>query len=88
MNLFYDHNIFQQTYGGISRYFTELILRFLEKEDVDVHLFMGLFLNRYGLDHMKDRFRTYWGYPVPRVRFTGRLRQWFNQALGTCFFRS
>ena len=87
MNIFYDHTIFQQPYGGISRYFREVITRFLNKEEVDVHLFMGLFLNRYGLENAKNRYKSYWGYPAPYVGRTGPLRQCLNRA-GWFFFQT
>jgi glycosyltransferase involved in cell wall biosynthesis len=79
MDLFYDHTIFQQPYGGISRYFREVILRLLEKEDVGVHLFMGLFVNRYGLEKAKKRYKGYWGHGVPDIPWTGRLRRVVNE---------
>ncbi|MDR1378904.1 MAG: glycosyltransferase family 4 protein [Synergistaceae bacterium] len=85
MNIFYDHMIFQQIYGGISRYFRELIVRLLDREGVNVHLFMGLFLNRYGLDSVKGRYRGYWGLNVPVVRYTGRLRNFINKELWKFF---
>ncbi|MDR1622629.1 MAG: glycosyltransferase family 4 protein [Synergistaceae bacterium] len=81
MDVFYDHTIFQQIYGGISRYFRELIVRLLDREGIDVYLFMGLFLNRYGLEREKNRYRSYWGLNVPSVRYTGRLRNFVNKRL-------
>jgi glycosyltransferase involved in cell wall biosynthesis len=79
MNIFYDHSIFQQGYGGISRYFREIIVRLLDKESVNVHLFMGLFLNRYGLEKEKGRYSGYWGWPVPPIRYAGILRRFLNR---------
>ena len=81
MNLLYDHSIFQQKYGGISRYFYEIISRLLFFDDVDIEMFMGLFVNQYGLEKFKDTFDHYWGYPVPAIPRTGRARQFLNRLL-------
>ncbi|MDR2175310.1 MAG: glycosyltransferase family 4 protein [Synergistaceae bacterium] len=85
MNIFYDYSAFQAFYSGISRYFHELISRLLDKEDIDVHLFMGLYLNRYGLDRQKNRCKSYWGLNVPAVRYTGFLRNFINRKLWKFF---
>lgn len=51
MDVFYDHQIFSwQQYGGISRYYFELITRLCKMPDVDVSLFMGWYVNEYGLE--------------------------------------
>lgn len=63
MKLLYDHTIFQlQQYGGISRYFYELITRLSAKEDVDINLFQGFHVNKYGLSEHKHNFESYWSY--------------------------
>lgn len=49
MNILYDHQIFSaQRYGGISRYFYEIITRISQKEDVT--LFCGYNYNQYGIE--------------------------------------
>lgn len=63
MKILYDHTAFQfQRYGGISRYFYELIARLSTKEDVDINLFQGFHINEYGLSEHKQNFESYWGY--------------------------
>jgi len=43
MNIFYDNTIFSiQRYGGVSRYFSEIIKRITEYNDVSVDVFKGL----------------------------------------------
>jgi len=43
MNIFYDNTIFSiQRYGGVSRYFSEIIRRITEYDDVSVDVFKGL----------------------------------------------
>ena len=80
MDIIYDHGIFHQPYGGISRYFYEIITRLLKEKDVNIHLFMGLFLNRYGLEKSRVQYKSYWGCSVPAIPYTGRLRQYLNMA--------
>ena len=63
LKILYDHTAFQfQRYGGISRYFYELITRLSTKEDVDINLFQGFHINEYGLSEHKQNFESYWGY--------------------------
>jgi len=63
MKILYDHTVFQfQRYGGISRYFYELITRLSTKEDVDISLFQGFNINEYALSEHKQNFDSYWGY--------------------------
>jgi glycosyltransferase involved in cell wall biosynthesis len=74
MRILYDHQIFfSQQYGGISRYFYELISRIVAKKTNHVDLFQGLNINKYGLEKHKSQFQNYCGFqhaPIPR---TGRL---------------
>jgi glycosyltransferase involved in cell wall biosynthesis len=46
---------------------------------------MGLFLNRYGLDKVKSRYKNYWGLHVPAVRYTGHLRNFINKEIWRFF---
>lgn len=62
MKVLYDHQIFEaQQYGGVSRYFYELISRAARGHDVDVSLFMGFHINRYGLERVRKDCRTFFG---------------------------
>ena len=79
MNIFYDHTIFEQVYGGVSRYFCEIIRRLAGYEGIDINLFMGLFLNRYSLNDIKKSCRAFWGYPVPSLPHTISLRRAINR---------
>lgn len=63
MKLLYDHTVFQfQRYGGISRYFYELITRLSIKEEVGINLFQGFHINEYDLSEHKQNFDSYWGH--------------------------
>ncbi|MDD5704297.1 MAG: glycosyltransferase family 1 protein [Kiritimatiellae bacterium] len=58
-------------HGGVSRYYTEMIKRL--PDQLPVELFMGLHMNRYGLEHERSRMARFRGWPRPDVRFTHRL---------------
>lgn len=63
MKILYDHTAFQfQRYGGVSRYFYELITRLSTKEDVGINLFQGLHINEYDLPEHKPNLESYWGH--------------------------
>lgn len=85
MKLLYDHSIFRlQRYGGISRYFYELITRLSNKEDVEINLFEGFHINEYGLSDNKNDFISYKGYKVPEIKYVGYTYEiinklWFNK---------
>ena len=65
MNILYDYTVFQlQRYGGISRYFFELIKRLSTKEDVSINLFQGFHINEYGLSEHRQNFESYWGHKI------------------------
>lgn len=65
MNIFYDHQIFTwQQYGGISRYYFELITRLCKVHDVDVSLFLGWYINEYGLEKYRSFYKQYWGKKI------------------------
>ena len=48
-----------QDYGGISRYFTELIPRVASMDGFEVSVHMGLSPNRYGLQEMRSQFASF-----------------------------
>jgi glycosyltransferase involved in cell wall biosynthesis len=63
LKILYDHTVFQfQRYGGISRYFYELITRLSTKEDVDISLFHGFHINEYAFSEHTQNFDSYWGH--------------------------
>lgn len=71
MKLLYDHQIFSsQVYGGISRYFFELISRFSVHQEIELGLYLGYFINQYGLDKYRDNCFSYFGKkhePIPKT---------------------
>jgi len=48
-----------QEYGGISRYFTELIPRVASVDGFEVSVHMGFSHNRYGLQEMRSQFASF-----------------------------
>lgn len=68
MKIIYDHHIFNlQKYGGISRYFFEIITRIAQKKQIDIVPFMGFHVNEYGLERCKDRYSNFMGYKRPAI---------------------
>ena len=62
MRILYDHSVFQnQQYGGVSRYFYEIITRMSTKKEVEIDLFQGLHVNEYDLQSKKSSFNSYSG---------------------------
>jgi glycosyltransferase involved in cell wall biosynthesis len=75
MNIIYTHNIFTaQKYGGVSRYFFEIIKRVILAE-VDVQVIAGFYINEYVryLPRVK-------GFCVPSINHTGAIRQKISEA--------
>ena len=69
LNIFYTYDIFcLQKYGGISRYYYELIRR-ISATMADVKVMAGLYINEYikSLPEVK-------GIKVPQVKYTGFIR--------------
>lgn len=62
MQVLYDYQVFSwQRYGGISRYFYELITRVAQAPENAVSVFMGLHVNRYGLERYRPQFSGFYG---------------------------
>lgn len=76
MDLFYTYDIFcVRRYGGISRYYFELIRRISPKM-ADVKIMAGLYINEYikSLPEVK-------GIKVPPLKHTGFIRLRVNLSL-------
>lgn len=68
MKVLYDYEIFLiQKYGGATRYFYEIISRLAEKKELDIILYMGYHINRYGLEELKDKYYKFHGKKIPHV---------------------
>lgn len=82
MRIAFDHQAFgMQRFGGISRYFFELITRLAREQGVDVSVFMGLHINAYGLEGHRARFARFHGLPQLRVPRGYRLYPEINRFL-------
>jgi len=69
MKILYDHTVFEfQRYGGISRYFYELITRLSTTENMDVSLFQGFNINEYAFSKHKQNYGSYWSYKLKSKR--------------------
>lgn len=77
MNILYDHQVFfWQRYGGISRYFYEIIRRIALKESV--FLFEGNYINDYGLEKLNE-VKKYYGKRRPGIKYTGRIFRYLSR---------
>lgn|SRR5574337_1071100 len=87
MNIIYDHQIFAlQRYGGVSRYFYELISRLCREGGINIGLFLGFYVNEYGMEAHTDRYRHFWGIKRSRTGKTDKLFSFVNRALFKPFF--
>lgn len=90
MKILYDHSVFQfQRYGGISRYFYELITRLSDRNDVNINLFQGIHVNEYDLSNHKKKFESYWGYKwkynLPATKYMSHIFAIPNRILFNSF---
>ncbi len=78
----YDSQIWSmQKYGGISRYYYELIRRLAEHEDVRVDLHAGLHISGYDLRALKHHCRRFHARRRPYIPYTGFLARPMNRLL-------
>jgi glycosyltransferase involved in cell wall biosynthesis len=79
LNVLYDHQIFQaQRFGGVSRYFFELIRRMVRMPNVGVSLFQGLHINQYDLEKSRSEYDSFFGarrLPVKGGMFFSAINQ-------------
>jgi glycosyltransferase involved in cell wall biosynthesis len=79
MKLLFDGYIFRmQKYGGISRYFYELIRNFSMVEGLDLEVFAPLYVNNY---LTKIDKRNVFGVHIPKVPYAGPTIDKINQLM-------
>ena len=82
ISILYDHQIFsEQKYGGISRYFYEIISNIIKYVDVKVSLFEGVYQNRFLFDDQIKGFGEFYGRPMDETATYGSLLYTLNNAL-------
>tara|TARA_B110000037_G_scaffold221682_1_gene293454 strand:- start:478 stop:1551 length:1074 start_codon:yes stop_codon:yes gene_type:complete len=71
MKIIYDHTIFwNQKFGGISRYFVNLIKKLNEKENIDYKVISPFYKNNYLNEIDKKKvFGTFISNPLPKTSF-------------------
>ena len=80
MKLLYDHQIFSsQVYGGISRYFFELISRFSEHQEIELGFYPGYFINEYGIEKYQDKCFSYYGKKYESIPKTAKMFSLINR---------
>jgi glycosyltransferase involved in cell wall biosynthesis len=86
VNVLYDNHIFvTQTYGGVSRIFYELIKNLAEKEEVNIFLFLGFFVNHFPLEDLKKKMAFYFGKRIRPLPYTKKFLRVFNTVLFDLF---
>jgi len=89
MNIVYDYQAFSmQRYGGISRYFYELISRLCKEDEFAVYLFLGLYINEYGLSDYRDDYARLCGVKHRHIPRTVRVFDILNKLLFAPFLRT
>ena len=79
MHILYDHQIFTwQKYGGISRYFYELITHLSHDPHIDVSLFLGLYVNAFDFHNHRKFLKHYIGVKLPGY---SKFSKFINNAL-------
>lgn len=68
MRILYDNEIFiRQEYGGISRYYFELIRRLSAKADINIKVYKGFNINKYDLESYSNERLEIIGRKIPTV---------------------
>ncbi len=80
MKILYDYQAFQrQKYGGISRYFYELITRISDAPDTEILLWLGRHINKYRLEDYRNKFSYFHGKRVNLIPKTKMLNLWSHK---------
>ncbi|WP_302048295.1 glycosyltransferase family 4 protein [Megamonas funiformis] len=83
MKILYDHQVFSwQKYGGISRYFYEIIKRIALSNHV--YFYQGYNVNKYNLDEVQT-YEKYFSKKKYEIAHTGRLYNFINMIGLKCF---
>ncbi|UCH97480.1 MAG: glycosyltransferase family 4 protein [Candidatus Aminicenantes bacterium] len=86
LNVLYDNHIFViQKYGGVSRIFYELIKNLAEKENVNIFLFHGFYINHFPLEDLKKKMAFYFGKRIRPLPYTAKFLRVFNTVLFDLF---
>jgi glycosyltransferase involved in cell wall biosynthesis len=80
VRILYDHQVFSwQKYGGISRYFYEIITRLAKQNKHEIDLFQGFNINKYGLEKYKDQYSQYFNHEKKNIPKTGFVYKLANE---------
>jgi glycosyltransferase involved in cell wall biosynthesis len=82
MHILYDHQIFTwQRYGGISRYYYELITHLCKEPGIDVSLFLGFHVNEFAFGCPHHGFKYYFGVKRPAYPKFNKVSKLVNNTL-------
>jgi len=89
MNILFDYQAFSmQRYGGISRYFYEFISRLCKEEEFAISIFLGLYINEYGLAGYRHDYARFCGVKHRHIPRTVRAFDILNKLLFAPFLRA
>jgi len=87
LRILYDHQIFSlQPYGGVSRYFVELIKHLSQLPGAHTSVFMGRHINKYDLAAYQERFANFNASATTRSLIPRYLRLILNTLLFNWFY--
>jgi glycosyltransferase involved in cell wall biosynthesis len=74
MRILYDYEIWSiQKYGGASRYYYEMIRRMADMPGTELVVYMGKYINQYGLEAHKNKFTEFCGSEIRHIPRTKLL---------------
>ena len=83
IGVIYDYQIFgRQRYGGISRYFCELVKSISSDQNFNVKILAGAYINEY-LPNIPSNLLV--GVKIPKIPKTGKLIEQANIAFSKCW---
>jgi glycosyltransferase involved in cell wall biosynthesis len=86
LRLAYDYQIFcWQKYGGVSRYIYEIATHLSQESEFNVKILAMAYVNEY-LKQCKPNL--VWGFPVPKIPKTGKIRERINYQLSKTWLRT
>lgn len=88
MNILYDHGAFcSHKYGGVARYFHEIISSIVVLPDVNVSLFQGFYTNKFDFSQIKGDCQKYFGFKRRAIPKTKRFFEFINRQLFLSFIK-
>lgn len=76
MHIFYDNEVFmKQRYGGVSRYFFEIISKMFQERDMNISVYLGVNDTGYDFQKIRHLFKNFYSR---RVKGVHKLQPFFR----------